>query len=198
MKTPQIAILGILALVFAGTSPAVARTKIKALYIPLADHYAAAVVAHAKYRHEMKKCDYEVQMMKSWPSLRGKFTAGQADVAFIICPMAMDMFAMKGDLRFVSLVHRDGNALAVNDILLKKLTLAELVHQYIPPHTVDAVMQSLRADLAVINYSNLNVDKEGLQKIMELAVEGGILKKAIHVDDFTDDSFSTEITRTDP
>ena len=55
----------------------------------------------------------------------------------------------------------------------------------------------LRADLAAINYSNLNVDKEGLRKIMDLAVEGGILQEAIDIDDFTDDSFSTEITKTD-
>ena len=125
MKILQIAVAGFLALAFAGASPAEGKTTIKALYIPLADHYAAAVVAHAKYRGDMKKCDYEVQMMKSWPSLRGKFTAGQADVAYISCPMAMDMFAEEGNLRFVSLVHRDGSAMAVNDIVLKKLTLAD-------------------------------------------------------------------------
>ena len=365
MSVLRMAIIGALGLVFAGTPATEGRTKIKALYVPLADHYAAAVVAHAKYRQEMQKCDYEVQMMKSWPSLRGKFSAGQADVAFVICPMAMDMFAQKGNLRFVSLVHRDGNALAVNAIVLEGLKLAEkrldrkpsaelakalkawkektgkpsicgvpslqathtvvlykylkdhgvtlavgngegdvvakavpppnspaflkiqakkgnaatfeqslpwadvvetqglgkvawyskdvipwphghvecimlatddairnkrealqeliyyihragrdidvarekggqdlreiaeLVQQYIPAHTVDAVMQSLRADLAVINYSNLNVDKKGLERIMELAVEGGILEQAIDVDAFTDDSFSTEITKTD-
>ena len=65
MNILQIAVAGFLALVFAGASPVEGKTKIKALYIPLADHYAAAVVAHAKYRGEMKKCDYDVQMMIS-------------------------------------------------------------------------------------------------------------------------------------
>lgn len=342
-----------------------AKEKIHALYIPLADHYAAAVIAHAKYKSQMTNCDYSVEMMKSWPSLRGKFTAGQADVAFIISPMAMDMFAKKQNFRFVSLVHRDGNALAVNKVLEKKLNLApsrkdrkptseaaeamadwkkesgrqsicavpsllsthtvvlykylkdhgktlaigkgigdvvaravappkapaflqqqaknglaasfeqslpwaevvetggfgkvvwyskdvipwenghvecimiasdnairnkkealkELIHyihkagrdidearneggqalnniavmvnKYIPLHNVEAIKQSLRSDLAVINYSNMNVDKPGLKLIMDLALEGNILKKSININNFADESFSTELTRTE-
>jgi NitT/TauT family transport system substrate-binding protein len=347
-------------------APAVAQAKdkIHALYIPLADHYAAAVVAHAKYAPHMKKADYHVEMMKSWPSLRGKFSAGQADVAFVMCPMAMDMFAEKPACRFVSLAHRDGNALAVNEIFAQKLRLpadrhsrkpnadiaeamaawkqehgtpsicgvpslhathavvlykylkdhgktlalgegegdvvaqavappnapvflqqqakegkaasfeqslpwadvvetegygkvvwyskdvlkwplghveciilasdtaikqkrdalqevitsihqagrdidaarakggqaleevAQLVHTYIPAHTVKAVMESLRTDLAVINYANMNVDKAGLKYIMDLAVEGKILKQGIDIDAFTDASFATDISKT--
>ncbi len=339
------------------------KQKIHALYIPLADHYAAAVVAHANFASKMEKAEYTVEMMKSWPSLQGKFMAGQADVAFIICPLAMDMFAKKPNFRFVSLVHRDGNALAVNDILVSKINLADkridrkptaelatafanwkqesgqasecavpslfathtvvlykylkdngltlaigkkgegdvravavappkspeflqlqsnqgkaasfeqslpwadvvetggsgkvawyskdvivwpkghvecimiasddaiknksealaevikyihqagldidaaratggaeleeiakLVNSYVPAHSVDAVVQSLRHDLGVINYSNLNVDQAGLKLIMDLAVEGNILKQAIDLDAFTDDQFSTQIT----
>lgn len=107
---------------FAGT--VLAKEKIHALYIPLADHYAA-LMAHAKYGPQMTKADYSLEMMKSWRSLRGKFMARQADVAFIICPMAMDMFAQKTDFRFISLAHRDGNALAVNEIFEKKIRLSE-------------------------------------------------------------------------
>ncbi len=363
-KITHMVFIKVLVIVFCLGGIAHAKDKIHALYIPLADHYASAVVAHEKYRSEMKKCDYSVEMMKSWPSLRGKFKAGQADVAFIICPMAMDMFAEKSDFRFVSLVHRDGNALAVNEIFEKKLKLSknrierkptsdvanamsqwkketgkpsicavpsllathtvvlykylkdhgktlaigkgdgdvlakavappkspdflklqsragraasfeqslpwadvvetggygkvawyskdvikwkhghvecimiasdnaiknkkqglkELIHyihqagrdidaarteggealkniavmvnKYIPGHNVEAVVQSLRTDLAVINYSNMNVDKAGLKQIMDLAIEGGILKKPIDIDAFADDSFSTEITKT--
>jgi len=355
----------LVSIVFGFTGTAQARDKIHALYIPLADHYAAAVVAHAKYGPQMTKADYSVEMMKSWTSLRGKFMAGKADVAFIISPMAMDMFAQKSNFRFVSLVHRDGNALALNELFLEKVDLpkyrvdrkptedvanamaawkqetgkasvcgvpsllathtvvlykylkdhgktlaigkgdgdvlakavpppkspdflkneakgrraasfeqslpwadvvetggygkvawyskdviewphghvecimiasddaienktealkelisyihqagkdidaararggqalediAVLVNQYIPAHNVEAVMQSLRADLAVINYSNMNVDQPGLQQIMDLAVEGGILKNAVDLDAFSDDSFSTEITKTE-
>jgi NitT/TauT family transport system substrate-binding protein len=74
--------------------------------------------------------------------------------------------------------------------------VAQLVHTYIPAHTVKAVMESLRADLAVINYANMNVDKAGLKYIMDLAVEGKILKQGIDIDAFADTSFATDITKT--
>lgn len=350
--------------VLGGQGGAQGREKIHALYIPLADHYAGAVIAHAKYAPTMVKAQYTVEMMQSWPSLQGKFLSGQADVAFIIGPVAMEMFAQKPIFRCVSLVHRDGNALAVNEIFENRLRLpanradrkptadvaeamgawrketgqaslcgvpslfathvvvlykylkehgktlaigegegdvlvkavpppnspaflkeqakagkaasfeqslpwadvvetagygkvawyskdvlqwphghvecimiasdealkqkrqaleeviyhihqagrdidaarakggqaleeiAKLVHQYIPAHTVDAVTQSLRWDLGVINYSNLNVDQAGLKYIMDLAVEGKILKTPIDVNAFTDTRFSTDITKT--
>lgn len=46
----------------------------------------------------------------------------------------------------------------------------------------------------VINCRHLNLEKAGLKQIMDLAVEGGILKKAIAIDAFADESFATEIT----
>ncbi|MDM8539511.1 ABC transporter substrate-binding protein [Desulfococcaceae bacterium HSG9] len=359
-KKERIILCVILMVVFAFPINTLAKEKINALYIPLADHYAAAVIAHAKYRSEMQQCNYTVEMMKSWPSLRGKFEAGQADVAYIISPMAMDMFGKKPNLRVVSLVHRDGNALAINKILEKKLNLSEkrlnrkptadvanaleawkketgrpsicavpsllathtvvmykylkdhgktlaigsgdgdvlakavapplspvflkqqakagkaacfeqslpwadivetdgfgkvawyskdviqskhghvecimiasdnaiknkkealkelvyyihkagreidsaraeggqalrdiatIVSEYIPSHNIESVIQSLRADIAVINYSNLNVDKPGLKQIMDLAVESKILKKAIDINAFADETFSVD------
>ena len=100
-----------------------AKEKIHALYIPLADHYPA-IVAHHQYASQMKHADYSVEMMKSWPALSGKFLSGQADIAFIIAPLAMNMFAKTPNFKWVSLVHRDGSALAVNDIFVKNLGLA--------------------------------------------------------------------------
>ncbi len=360
MKYRYTAIVFALVMVFWYTGITHAKDKIHALYLPLADHYAAAVVAHAKYGPKMEKADYTIEMMKSCPSLRGKFMSGQADVAFFISPMIMDMFAEQPNFRFVSLVHRDGNALAINEVLAKKVNLPEkridrkptaavaeamvqwkkekgqpsicgvpsylathtvvlykylkdhgltlaigkgdgdvlakavappksplfleqqakagkaasfeqslpwaevvetggygkvawyskdvikwpnghvecimiatddaiknktealkeviyyihkagreidaaraeggkalddiaiLANKYIPLHKVAAVKQSLRADLGVINYSNLNVDKGGLKQIMDLAVEAGILKRAIDIEAFSDTSFSTK------
>ena len=72
--------------------------------------------------------------------------------------------------------------------------IAQTVNKYIPLHTVEAVTQSLRYDLGVINYSNLNVDKDGLKYIMDLAVEGHVLKQPVDVNAFVDPSFATDIT----
>ena len=92
------------------------RTRIQAAYIPLADHYAG-IVAYEKYRGEMRHADYRIERMKSWPLLRAYFMSGEADMAYIISPQAMDMFREEPNFRWVSLMHRDGNALAINDLL---------------------------------------------------------------------------------
>ncbi len=338
------------------------KKTIKAIYIPLADHYAG-IVAYEKYRGQMKKADYSIEQIKSWRLLRAYFMSGKVDVAFIICPMAMDMFAEKPDFRWVSLVHRDGNALAINDLLNNDVRLPEdrfqrkpdekvamafakaktflgrpsqcgvpsllsthtvilykylkdfgrnmcigigsecdvlaieipppkspsfikkkntrgipasfeqslpwadvvetrnfgrvawyskdvlpwpnghvecimiasndcinkktaalkeviyfihkagldiesarrkgdhameaitrLIRKHIPTHNPEAIIQSLRHDLNVINYKHLNIDKAGLKVVMDLAVEGGILKKTIDIEKFADERFSTKIT----
>ena len=61
------------------------KQTIKAIYIPLADHYAG-IVAYEKYRDKMQKADYVIKRMKSWPLLRAHFMSGEADLAYIICP----------------------------------------------------------------------------------------------------------------
>ena len=338
------------------------KETIKAIYIPLADHYAG-IVAYEKYKDEMKHADYQIERMKSWPLLRSYFNSGEVDMAYIICPMAMDMFVENPNFRWVSLMHRDGNALAINDLLnedvhlhnnraLRKpdekvanaflkaktelgkpiecgvpsllathtvvlykylrdnnktlamqnnkdgdvmaipiappkspsfikmknskgipasfeqslpwadvvetqgfghvawyskdvikwphghveciaiatdesinnkkealkeviyyihkagkdidnareqggesmIEIANMIRKHIPEHNQEAIIQSLRPDLNVINYSNMNVDKGGLRQIMNLAVEGEILKTPINIDAFADESFSTDIT----
>ncbi len=352
-------VLTILCVPFADASE---KQTIKAIYIPLADHYPG-IVAYEKYRDKMEKADYQIERMKSWPLLRAYFMSGEVDMAYIICPMAMDMFTEKPNFRWVSLLHRDGNALAINDLLnasvnlpkerldrkpdhkvaeafakaakqtgrpvdcgvpsllathtvvlykylkdhgkkmnlgfgtnkevlaievpppkspafLKRMNnrnipasfeqslpwtdvvetkgfghvawyskdvipwpkghveciaiatdkcikekkealneviyylhqagldiegarkkggnemikVSDMIRRHIPEHNQEAIIQSLRLDLNVINYRNLNIDKAGLKQIMDYAVEGGILKKRIDIKAFADSSFSTQIT----
>jgi NitT/TauT family transport system substrate-binding protein len=357
----------ILACFFMGITAVNAQDKqvIKAIYIPLADHYAG-IVAYEKYRDQMKKADYRIERMKSWFLLRAYFMSGEVDLAYIVSPLAMDMFAGKPNFRWVSLLHRDGNALAINDLLnaevqlpeerLKRkpdakvanaftrarnklgrpsecgvphllsthtvvlykylkdhgkglnlgrgtdkdvlaievspskspafikrqnslatpasfeqslpwadiveakgfghvawyskdvmpwpkghveciaiatdncvsnkkealkeviyylhkagldiekarqkggsdmIAISDMIRKHIPEHNQEAIIQSLRLDLNVINYKSLNVDKAGLKQIMDYAVEGNILKRPIDIDTFADESFSTEITKTE-
>ena len=58
-------------------------------------------------------------------------------------------------------------------------------------------MESLRPDLMVINYKNLNIDKEAkesFRKIMDLAFEARFVKRKIDIEALADESFSTGIT----
>ncbi|PCJ46318.1 MAG: nitrate ABC transporter substrate-binding protein [Moraxellaceae bacterium] len=338
------------------------RTPVKAAYIPLADHYAG-IVAYEKYRDQMQHAEFTIARMKSWPLLRGFFLDGQSDMAFVMSPLAMDMYREQPVFRWVGQMHRDGNALAINDLINVHVNLPEkridrkpdekvanaftqvkmdmgrpsqvgvpslfathmvvlykylkdhgktlgigvgskedviaiavpppkapafikkqnsrgiaasfeqslpwadvvetqnfghvawyskdvlvwpkghvecialasddaiknkreaiqevvyfihkagldiekareqggdaihqiamMVRKHIPEHNEQAIIQSLRKDLDVINYKNLNVEKPGMKMIMDLAVEGKILRAPIDIDAFTDASFATKIT----
>jgi len=338
------------------------RINVNAAYIPLADHYAA-LIAYEKYRGEMKVADFNITRMKSWPLLRGYFLDEQADMAFVMSPLAMDMYRVSPTFKWVGQMHRDGNALAINDLINQHVNLpakredrvpnekvanaytkvkesmgrpsqvgvpslfathmvvlykylkdhgktlgigrgsdkdviaiavappkapafikrqnskgiaasfeqslpwadvvetkkfghvawyskdvlpwpkghvecvalasdkaiknkhqaikeviyyihkagldieaarkeggqaiidiATMVRKHIPEHNQEAIIQSLRIDLNVINYKNLNVEKPGMKMIMDLAVEGGILRSPIDIDQFTDPAFATKIT----
>jgi NitT/TauT family transport system substrate-binding protein len=72
--------------------------------------------------------------------------------------------------------------------------ITNMIRKHIPEHNEQAIIESLRPDLNVINYRHLNVDKAGLKQIMDLAVEGGILREPIDIDAFADENFATEIT----
>ncbi len=347
------------------TSTAFAKTNltkqtIKALYIPLADHYAA-LVAYERYRDKMVHAKFEIKQMKNWDLLRAYFQSGGVDMAYVMSPLAMDMYNEKAHFKWIGLMHRDGNALAINDLLnndvqlpekrkdrkpdakvaaiLKKVfkqrnkptqigmphllathtvvlyrylkqhgvkmslhansveaevlaislappkspafiksksnrvipaafeqslpwadvvetggfgkvawyskdvlpwpnghvecialatnsalqnkfkavnevmhfirlagydieqarneggdkleAIVTIVRKHIPAHTRKAIIASLDPELRVINYQNLNVDKAGLKLIMDLAVEGGILKKPVNIDDFADTRFGS-------
>ncbi len=101
-----------------------AKQTIKALYIPLADHYAA-LVAYERYRKKMKYADFKIQKMKNWDFLRAYFQSGEVDMAYVMSPLAMDMYNEKPHFRWIGLMHRDGNALAINDLLNKRVQVAE-------------------------------------------------------------------------
>lgn len=101
-----------------------AKVPVHALYIPLADHYAG-IVAYERYRGTFQYADFSMEQMPNWDLLRAKFLEGNADMAFVMSPLAMDMFAHKPQFRWIGLMHRDGNALAVNSILLENMNLAK-------------------------------------------------------------------------
>ncbi|MCF6281905.1 MAG: ABC transporter substrate-binding protein [Candidatus Polarisedimenticolaceae bacterium] len=334
------------------------RQPIKALYIPLADHYAA-LVAYERYRDQMVHADFQIRQMKNWNLLRAYFLSGEVDMAYVMSPLAMDMYHESPHFRWIGLMHRDGNALAINDLLneevqlaplrknrkpndqvakaLKKIfqqtkiptkvamphllathtvvlyrylkehdvsltlthhtpaevlaiavpppkspafikassnrakaaafeqslpwadivetggfghvawyskdvmpwpnghvecialatdsaiankfdalkevmffiqksgndieqarrsggdaleTIVNIVRKHIPAHTRKAIIASLNPDLRVINYQHLNIDKPGLKQIMDLAIEGGILKQPVDIDKFADERFN--------
>lgn len=100
------------------------RQSIKALYIPLADHYAA-LVAYERYHHQMKHADFQIIPMKNWNLLRAYYQSGEVDMAYVMSPLAMDMYHEKSHFRWIGLMHRDGNALTINNIIKQEIQLSD-------------------------------------------------------------------------
>jgi NitT/TauT family transport system substrate-binding protein len=71
------------------------------------------------------EADFEIERMPSWQVLRAAFREGRADMAFIICPEALQMFSERPDFRWVGLLHRNGNQLIINRELAQHIELAE-------------------------------------------------------------------------
>jgi len=119
-----------------------ARAVIKALYIPLADHYAA-IVAYERYRDQMVHADFQLEQMKNWDFLRAYFQSGEVDMAFVMSPLAMDMFHEKPHFRWIGLMHRDGNALAINGFINKYVNLPPLRSDRKPDEKVALALAKL-------------------------------------------------------
>ncbi len=357
-----ICVLNVTSVFVRGDDKTTEKQTVHALYIPLADHYAG-IVAYEKYSKQMTNADYKIERMPNWKELRAYFMTEDVDMSFVMAPMAMNMFLEDPKFRWVGLMHRDGNALAINDIIKADVNLPEnridrkptpdvanafgkararsgkpvrvgvpsefsthavvlyrymkengktlginyapdkdlvaitvpppkspaflkrntvrgiaagfeqslpwcdiveaqgfghvawyskdvmpwpkghvecimlakdkaisekgealkeviyfihkagkdiedarrmggkamieisnMIRKHMPEHTKEAIIQSLRLDLNVINYKYLNIDKKGLKLIMDYAVEGGILKRPVDIDFFSNESFRTDVT----
>jgi len=116
-----------LLLIYSALAASDTKKKVHALYIPLADHYAA-LVAYERYASQMKHADFQITQIKNWDLLRAYFQSGTVDMAYVMTPLAIDMFNEKPHFRWIGLMHRDGNALAINHILNKDITLKK--HRY--------------------------------------------------------------------
>ncbi|GAA5314914.1 MAG: hypothetical protein AseanaTS_01180 [Candidatus Pelagadaptatus aseana] len=117
-----------------------ARERILALYVPLADHYAA-LVAYERYRHQFKHADFQLSQMKNWDLLRAHFRSGNVDMAYVMSPLALDMYREDKNFRWVGLMHRDGNGLAVTPGMADAMGL---VNQRADRKPSPAVAQSLQ------------------------------------------------------
>lgn len=100
------------------------KQRIKAIAIPLADHYAG-IIAYEKYGKDMKYADFQLRILNGPSLVRAYFRSEQdADIAFNVAPMVIDMYIENPNFKLISLIHRDGNALAINKLLNKKVNLA--------------------------------------------------------------------------
>lgn len=104
------------------TVSASAKDAIVALYLPIIDHYPL-LLSHLRYSKQMTNADFSVLQMSGFNELRQKFESGEADIAVLTAPLALDMYASKPMLQAVALAHRNGSALSVNTAFAQRMTI---------------------------------------------------------------------------
>lgn len=121
------------------------RVTITAIGIPLADHYPG-IVAYEKYRHLMQRAQFKLKLLPGPRLVRAYFfSEADADIAFNVCPMVMDMFIHKPIFRWISLIHRDGNALTINKYMGDQVDLPMDKRGRLPDDKIADAIKSYRA-----------------------------------------------------
>ena len=81
--------------------------------------------------------------MKNWDLLRAYFLSGEVDMAYVMSPLAMDMYRVKPNFKWIGLMHRDGNALAINDLINNRVKLPKFRKDRKPDEKVANVLKEL-------------------------------------------------------
>jgi len=89
-----------------------AETTLKVGYLPILDHLTL-LVSHTQDNEAFKEVKIEPKMFKSWRGMVGALKAGVIDAAFILSPLAMDLFNKGVDIKTILLAHRDGSAITI-------------------------------------------------------------------------------------
>lgn len=108
-------IAGLAALGLSGlTFPGIASSKInlKTGYLPILDHLTL-MVSHAADNDSFEHIRIEPRMFKRWSAAAGALKAGVIDAAFLLSPLAVDLFMQGADIRSILVGHRNGSGITV-------------------------------------------------------------------------------------
>lgn len=102
--------------------PAVSKTAdgravLKVAHIQITDHLALGVLRHRIETGQLKPLTFslQTQCMMSWNLVSDALERGQVDAAFILGPIAMDLFNYGAPIRLVLFAHRNGSIMVRNN-----------------------------------------------------------------------------------
>ncbi len=92
------------------------RAVLKIAHIQITDHLALGVLKHRIETHELNPHSFslQTQCMMSWNLVSDALERGQVDAAFILGPIAMDLFNFGAPIRLVLFAHRNGSIMVRN------------------------------------------------------------------------------------
>lgn len=81
-------------------------------YLPILDHLTL-LVSHSRDNASFREVEISPKLFRSWGEMAGALKAGVVDAAFILSPLAMELYNAGTPLRSILLAHRDGSAITV-------------------------------------------------------------------------------------
>ncbi|MBK1649107.1 response regulator [Rhabdochromatium marinum] len=92
------------------------KVVIRAVHIQITDHLALGVLKHQIDSGQIapKHFSLETFCKPGWNPVQQMIESGQADIAFILAPLAMDLFAFDVPIKMVSLAHKCGSCFVRN------------------------------------------------------------------------------------
>lgn len=99
------------------------KVVLKIAHIQITDHLALGVMKHLIESGEItpKHFKLETQRMPGWNPLQEILEKGDVDGAFVLAPIAMDLFAFETPIKLVALAHRNGSSFVRNTNYTKAL-----------------------------------------------------------------------------
>ncbi len=101
--------------------------KLKVAHIQITDHLTLGVVKHFIETGKQTPRHFELQTlcMSSWNPVQKALAEGEVDAAFVLAPLAMDLFGYGVPLRIVLLAHKNGS-IAVRRKASQQSTMAAM------------------------------------------------------------------------
>jgi len=87
------------------------KTRLRAAHIQITDHLVLGVLDHLIRQKEIVPRYFELETccMDGWNPVRDALADGSVDIAFILAPIAMDLYAAGSDIRLILFSHKNGS-----------------------------------------------------------------------------------------
>jgi chemotaxis signal transduction protein/CheY-like chemotaxis protein len=92
------------------------KTLMRVAHLPITDHIILGVVQHfmQKGKYIAEHFELEVIRMPTWNALSYALESGEVDAAFILAPIAMDLFSVGTPIKLVLFAHKNGSIFVKN------------------------------------------------------------------------------------
>jgi len=89
-----------------------AKEILRVGYMPIMDHLMLPL-SHALDNKQYQQLEVKPRLFKKWSELTGALKANKIDAAFILAPLAMDLFHNGENIKTILLAHRDGSSITI-------------------------------------------------------------------------------------